>query len=695
MTPLRPVCGKPSFRAGRVLLASAALLSSPALLPASAAGPDFSGLEDIRPIARRYCLACHSSAARSGGIDLEELLLRDPQAAPEKWKTALDVLRAGEMPPPGAERPAQRERKALIAGIDRWLRANRPGGQAPAYRVARRMTRGEYTHTIRDLLELPADPFILPEQFAKDKAYFQPASGIMARRVEVDHEQTSNNPPLTRYPGIATLPADSRAEHGFANRSDQVSLSPALLEKYFAVARDLLFHADFPSGHPLFQAPGAGLSAPEAARRRLAAFLPGAFRRPAGKGEVERYLNLYRRSRREGNDFATAARHMILGVLSSPHFLMRVEKNSPSGAPDAYDLAARLSYFLWTSMPDEALFAAAGEGNLHELEQLEKQARRMLRDPKSKALAEHFGGPWMRLGQVAAVIPDLDAFPSYYEPAGPARRRTVGLHMMLEALLLFETVLVENRSILDFIDADFTYLNENLAAFYGLRHLYPALPKTAGRLAGRRTWFRARLDDRRRGGVLTLGSTLTLTSLPERSSPIVRGAWIADVVFNRPPPPPPPGITPLAETDRSGLRSLSLREQVARHSQDPACISCHERIDPFGFALERYNAVGLWREYDSGLPIDASGKLRGGAAFNGPVGLKDALLERPELFARGFVEQLLAYALGRGLTAFDDPTVSDILDEVRGGGYRLRDIVVALVKSPAFRQTHSNRGVLR
>ena len=432
MTPLRPVCGKPSFRAGRVLLASAALLSSPALLPASAAGPDFSGLEDIRPIARRYCLACHSSAARSGGIDLEELLLRDPQAARRNGKPHWTFCAPGNA---AARRGAARA--AGTAGADRrhrpLLRANRPGGQAPAYRVARRMTRGEYTHTIRDLLELPADPFILPEQFAKDKAYFQPASGIMARRVEVDHEQTSNNPPLTRYPGIATLPADSRAEHGFANRSDQVSLSPALLEKYFAVARDLLFHADFPSGHPLFQAPGAGLSAPEAARRRLAAFLPGAFRRPAGKGEVERYLNLYRRSRREGNDFATAARHMILGVLSSPHFLMRVEKNSPSGAPDAYDLAARLSYFLWTSMPDEALFAAAGKGNLHELEQLEKQARRMLRDPKSKALAEHFGGPWMRLGQVAAVIPDLDAFPSYYEPAGPARRRTVGLHMMLRS----------------------------------------------------------------------------------------------------------------------------------------------------------------------------------------------------------------------------------------------------------------------
>ncbi len=683
-----------------MLLRSAALLPSLALpLCAAAAGPDFSGLEEIRPIARRYCFACHSSAARSGGIDLEELLLRDPQAAPQNWKTALGVLRAGEMPPPGADRPAQRERKALIAGIDRWLRANRPGGRAPAYRIARRMTRGEYTHTIRDLLELPADPFILPEQFAKDKAYFQPSSGIMARQVAVDHEQTSNNPPLTRYPGIATLPADSRAEHGFANRSDQVSLSPALLEKYFAVARDLLFHADFPGDfpgdHPLFRSPGEGLSELAAARRRLAAFLPRAFRRPAEKGEVERYLDLYRRSRREGNDFAAAARHMVLGVLSSPHFLMRVEKSAPSGAPDAYDLASRLSYFLWTSMPDEALFAAAGEGGLHRPERLAEQARRMLRDPKSKALAEHFGGPWMRLGQVAAVIPDLDLFPSYYEPAGPARRRTVGLHMMLEALLLFETVLVENRSILDFIDADFTYLNENLAAFYGLRHLYPALPETDGRLAGRRTWFRARLDDRRRGGVLTLGSTLTLTSLPRRTSPIARGAWIADVVFHRPPPPPPPGIKPLEETDQRGLRSLPLREQVARHSRDPACVSCHQRIDPLGFALEHYNAVGLWREYDSGAPVDASGKLRGGAVFNGPVELKDALLERPEPFARGFVEQLLAYALGRELTAFDDPTVSDILDAARGGGYRLQDIVVALVKSPAFRQTLSNRGVSR
>lgn len=691
---MTPSCyGKNLSGVVRALLRSAAPLLP--LVASTAAGQDFSGLEELRPIARQYCFSCHASAVRSGGIDLEELLLRNPRAATEHWKTALDVLRSGEMPPPGAQRPEPRQRAALIEGIGQWLRVNRPGGQAPAYRIARRLTRGEYTHTIRDLLELPADPFILPEQFAKQKAYFQPALGSMPQWVETDHEQTSNNPPLTRYPGITTLPADSRAEHGFANRNDQVSLSPALLEKYFSTAGDLLFHADFPSNHALFEEPESGASDVETVRGRIAAFLPKAFRRPVGKNEIERYFNVYRMSRKAGNDFETAAKHMVLGVLSSPHFLMRVEKRSARGAPDSYHLASRLSYFLWTSMPDEALFAAAKAGDLRDRDQLEKQAERMLRDPKVKSFAEHFGAPWMRLGQVAAVIPDLDLFPSYYEPAGPARRRTVGLYMMIEALLLFETVLVENRSILDFIDTDFTYLNQNLAEFYGLRSLYPGPSKSAEKFAGKRSWFRVRPDDRRRGGILTLGSTLTLTSLPGRTSPIARGAWIADVVLNRPPPPPPPGISPIQESDQSGLRSLSLREQVARHSEDPACVSCHERIDPLGFALEHYNAVGLWREHDSGLPVDASGKLRGGSAFNGPVGLKDALLERPELFARGFVEQLLSYALGRELTAFDDPTVSDILDEVRGGGYRLRDIVVALVKSPAFRQTHSDGGVSR
>ena len=610
------------------------------------------------------------------------------------------------MPPAAAPQPSVSERDRLIEDVADWLRSHRPENPADGHVYARRLNRTEYSHTIRDLLGLPEDPFILPEQFARFTEYFQPETGEMGETVDVAHWQGMNNPPLTRYPGITTLPADSHAEHGFANQGDQISLSPLLLEKYLAVASGLLNHALFPADHPLFAAPQGDPGS--VARQRLAAFLPRAFRRPVGGREVDRYFAIFEKSRRAGNDFTKASKHMVIGALSSPHFLMRVEKTHSKRegvrSLSGHELASRLSYFLWASMPDDELLGAGLEGPVA----IEAQVRRMLTDRKVKALSEHFGVPWLRLNELAAVIPDFEKFGDYYDLIGGVkRRRTVGLPMMLEALLLFETILVENRPVVEFIDADFTYLNHYLARFYQLEEecgagLDPDAPDYQRKLARgyqdlSRAWKRCHLDDRRRGGVLTLGSTLTLTSLPLRTSPIARGAWVADVIFNRPPPPPPAEVPSLEEQDATVGKPKTLRERLAQHRDDPNCSGCHNRIDPLGFALQNYNGIGQWREVEdeSGLPVDASGRLADGSAFDSVVGFKDALSGNPELFVRAFVEQLMSYALGRELTAFDDPAVSDVLDAARESGFRLQDIVVAIALSDPFGQTRTMPAEIR
>jgi len=608
------------------------------------------------------------------------------------------------MPPSNAPQPSDAERVEFTAAVSDWLRSHRPDNPAEGHIYTRRLTRTEYSHTIRDLLGLPEDPFILPEQFARFTEYFQPETGEMGEMVDVAPWQGMNNPPLTRYPGIATLPADSRAEHGFANQSDQISLSPALLEKYLAVAAELLNHELFPADYPLFATPEA--DADHAARERLAEFLPRAFRRQVDEKEIDRYFGIFEKSRRAGNDFSKASRHMIIAALSSPHFLMRIEKTHAKRGGvrklDGHEMASRLSYFLWASMPDAELLKAANDGRLEGRDGIEAQVRRMLVDRKIKAIPEHFGVPWMRLNELAAVIPDYEKFRAFYDlNGGVDTRRSAGLHMMVEALLLFETIFVENRGVVELVDTDFTYLNQYLAMVYGLEEecgagLDPNAPDyertlLRGYVTMARTWKRCKLNDRTRGGVLTLGSTLTLTSLPTRTSPIARGAWVADVIFNRPPPPPPAEVPSLEEQSLAAANPRTLRERLSQHRNDPNCSGCHNRIDPLGFALQNYNAIGQWREVesDSGLPVDASGKLADGSAFDGIVGFKDALRGQPDLLARAFVEQLMAYALGRELTAYDDPAVSDVLEQTREGGYRLQDLVVAIALSEPFGQTRT------
>lgn len=437
------------------------------------------------------------------------------------------------------------------------------------------------------------------------------------------------------------------------------------------------------------------------ARERLARFLDRAFRRDVTDEERARYLGLFDQSRSRGADEPTAIRAVLQAVLSSPGFLFLAEPTDPKAGPvrrlDGPEVASRLSYFLWASAPDDELLGLSRTGKLLEPAVLEAQVRRMLRDGRVRELSESFAVQWLRLDQLYTAKPDRDLFRGFY--SGPQGKDTLHAAMMLEALLLFETVMIEDRSILDFVNADYTWLNPRLARHYGI-----ALPGGAGSaetvaavaaIAGQpnrelrtddrnanQRWTRVQLADRNRGGVMSMGGPLTVTSLPFRTSPVKRGAWLLETIFNRPPQEPKVAFAVSDDTKAAAL-TASIRERFEAHRSKPECYSCHIRLDPPGFALERFDATGAWRETDGQAPVDARAEWNG-IPFDGPAGFKDALLRNPDEFTRGFIEHLLSYALGRKLEFFDQPVVEEIQRHARARDHRLSAVITGIVTSYPF-----------
>ncbi len=430
----------------------------------------------------------------------------------------------------------------------------------------------------------------------------------------------------------------------------------------------------------------------DVARRRLEHFLPRAFRRPADERMVGRYLGLFDDARKGGEAFAGAMKAALAAALTSPDFLYIAESGAGRGKVrplDEYELATRLAYFLWAAPPDDELLAAAARGGLHTDAGIEAQTRRMLLDPRIRELSESFATQWLRLDQLTTARPDPKLFKAFY--SGPQGKVTLHGAMLIEALLLFETVLVENRSVLDFLDADYTWLNPRLARHYGID--VPALGDKAGdsnvlidaKLNAK--WARVSLTDKRRGGYLTMAGPLTVTSLPMRTSPVKRGAWLLETIFNRPPQEPKVAFV-LKEDAKGRTGPQTVRARFEQHRSEPACYSCHIRLDPPGFALERFDAIGAWRELDAGQRVDARGEWNG-RSFDGPAGFKAALLSKPGEFTRGFIEHLLSYALGRKLEVFDLPTVAEIQHAATADGNRFSRIVVEVVKSYPFRNVRN------
>jgi mono/diheme cytochrome c family protein len=411
------------------------------------------------------------------------------------------------------------------------------------------------------------------------------------------------------------------------------------------------------------------------ARKILLSLAHRAYRRPVTDAELRALLSLYSAARSQG-DFETGIQMALRGVLVAPEFLFRIERDPQNVPPGtAYrisdlDLASRLSFFLWSSIPDDPLLNLAAQGKLHEPAVLEQQVRRMLDDPRSQALVDNFYGQWLYLRNMREVSPDRVAAPDFDENLRAA--------MEQETALFLQSQLREDHSVLDLLNANYTYLNERLARHYGIPGIYGS------------HFRRVVLKQPERIGLLGKGSILTVTSYANRTSPVLRGKWVLENLLGTPPPPPPPNVPSLQDQGEAGAK-LSMREQMERHRTNPICASCHSRMDPIGFALENFDAIGKWRTTSgaANTPIDASGVLPDGTKFMGPAGLRDVLLSKPEQFVTTVTEKFLTYALGRGIEYYDAPAVRKIVRDAAATNYRWSSLITGIVNSNPFQMRRS------
>jgi hypothetical protein len=409
-----------------------------------------------------------------------------------------------------------------------------------------------------------------------------------------------------------------------------------------------------------------------AAEKVLGEFARRGFRRPVKPDELARLLRLYDVAVSQGEPWEQALRLPMKAVLCSPHFLFRIEDDpaDPEGVRplDDWEYATRLSYFLWSSMPDEELFRLAEKNELREPGVLDAQVRRMLRDPKAHALTENFAGQWLQLRNLKTVAPDSGFYPDWDE--------ALRAGMAGEAEAFFGHVVREDRSVLEFLDADYAFVNDRMSRHY-------KIPRVEGA-----EFRKVKLPDGRRGGIVTMASTLTVTSNPTRTSPVKRGKWVLENVLGTPPPPPAPDVP---ELPPAGQLKGTLRQQMEQHRANPSCAGCHAKLDPLGFGLENFDGIGAWRDRDNGQKIDSRGVLPDGAAFDGPAELRKVLLGKADQFRRCFADKLLTYALGRGLEYYDKCALDEVVAASKANGDRFSAVVLAVVKSDPFGKRKGKR----
>ncbi len=427
---------------------------------------------------------------------------------------------------------------------------------------------------------------------------------------------------------------------------------------------------DTPSRRRIFVCgPAAAADEARCATQILSTIARRAYRRPVTDLDVTPLLEFYRSGRRDGT-FETGIQRGLRAILSSPKFVFRTERDPDGVAPGSLyrigdvELASRLSFFIWSSIPDDELLAVASEGRLRTAAVLEQQVRRLLADPKSAALVKNFAGQWLQLRNVKSVLPNSDEFPDFDDNLRQA--------LLRETELLFDSLIREDRNVGDLLTADYTFLNERLARHYGVPDVYGS------------QFRRVPVTREERKGLLGHGSILALTSHAERTSPVVRGKWVLENILGTPPPPPPPDVPSLKE--RSGQKPQTMRELLAEHRANATCAACHKVMDPIGFALENFDAVGAWRTREAGGAIDASGDLADGTRVDGVVALRNALMRRPEIFVTTMTEKMLTYALGRGLDARDMPTVRGIVRDSASRGYRFSSLVLGIAASTPFQK---------
>ncbi len=588
-------------------------------------------VKDVAPLLAKYCTKCHGGKRPKGEVTLDTFKTEeDARQQPKLWEKVALNLRSGEMPPSGRPRPVAAEADRLLAWIEtQVVQVDCTKGRDPGRVTLRRLNRAEYKNTIRDLVGID----------------FKPADDF---------------------------PTDD-VGYGFDNIGDVLSLSPLLLEKYLAAAEQIAaeaFKNPAIRARVFLPALGFGKKKVEAVRAVIAGFATRAYRRPVTADEVTRLFRFVKLALDNGDPGEKGLQLAIQATLVSPHFLFRVERTPRTKgtltafAVTEHELASRLSYFLWSSMPDEELFRLARAGKLRTGDTLERQVKRMLADPKARALTENFAGQWLQIRNLKTATPDPGTYRGFDEALRSAMAR--------ETELFFEAIVKEDRSVLDFLDADFTFVNERLARHYGL----PGVKGSEFR--------RVSLQGQERRGVLTHASILTVTSNPTRTSPVKRGKWILENILNAPPPPPPPDV-PELEEKQAELRG-TLRQRMEQHRTNVLCASCHQRMDPLGFGFENFDGVGAWRTHEGKFPIDASGVLPGGQKFKGPRELVAILKAREGDFRRCLAEKMLTYALGRGLEAYDRCALDDIGAAVVRGQNRFSSLVLAVVKSDPFQK---------
>jgi cytochrome c553 len=644
-------------------------------------------VDAISPVLQQHCVKCHGKDGKTKGkVDLRPLATTGGEASPELLTRILKAVKDRNMPPEDEPPLAEAVQQRLVTTLEGVLEESIRTRAVPPRTPVRRMNRFQYANAVEDLLELKVELFALPERVVREYGdYFQPASGKMPDTLQAGNRPLGKSQLIApRLNGVAPFPQDLRAEHGYDTRGDLLTLSPLLMESFLTLSRSIVDSPDFGpktcgQWRALFAAPPAQEKPEDALRERTRRFLTRAFRRPAEAAVLERYVVHGQARLRAGTNFTECMKDVVAAALVSPRFLYLYDGATTGDKPalvDDYELASRLSFFLWGSLPDEALLAVAAAGTLRDPATFAAQADRLMNDRRMKRFCDSFAGQWLKIEHAVASEPQKKLYPDFYfDIRGTSQ-------MMLEPLLIFETVFIENRSILDFIHSDFTYRSDALARFY--RREPQPLPWT--KYVMPQKFHRVPVTSKREGGVITSAAVMTMTSNSTRTQPITRGAWLVGVIFNDPPPPPPADVPPLDENSRdAGSKNLTLRQKLALHQERADCAACHAKIDPYGFALENYDAVGRWRDtYEQGQPIDCGGKLFNQQAFSNIEEFKDGLLAEKDRFAHAFAAHLLAYALGREVKPVDQPALNRIVRTTAADGYRLRTLMREIACSEPF-----------
>ena len=616
----------------------------------------------VLPIIRERCQQCHNAEKSEGELDLSKFATGDQAyEAADAWERVARRIRLNEMPPQGSPGLNDRQKGTFQKWVDTrpnqdlcsQLASEETQSWYRGYVMSRRLTQLEYRNAVRDLLgqSLPVgeEP---PVDGAGGEGFDTVGDSLFTSTLHTEAYLLLADQLVDR-----ALPA-GRMEQWLSGVGEQSG----------GVLRGLLSESQWRLLDTAASADAAGVQS--AVQQLIAGFARRAWRRPPTEEEVTRLQQLFAASLPRLSSVLESVRQPLKAVLVSPHFLFVVETEPDETGVlplTGHQLATRLALFLWSSVPDEELLAAADAGVLADDRQYRQQIRRMLADSKSAGLGENFGLQWLGLRNFGGVVPDAEVYPQYSELlAGDLRE---------EAVQFVSGVFRENRPLTDLLAADYVVVNGRLAQHYGL-----SLPADAD-------WQRVVVADGRRGGAATLGAVLTVASYPRRTSPVLRGRWILDELLGTPVPPPPPGVPPLDQSvAESG--SQTLRQRLELHRQKPECASCHDRMDPLGFGLENFDGIGRWRESDAGQSIDAAGRLPSGEQFAGPAELKAVLLGRTGDFLNHFSRKMLGFALGRELNKFDACVVETSVKKLQENGFQSQILIEEIACSYPFRNRY-------